>query len=121
MTVLVAVPDSKEGRYALLAGAEEARLLATDLVVLNLTLGSLDVSALPADVPHEVLDRVGPEDRDPADAVLDELRDRPGVTRLVLGVRRRSPIGKALLGSLSQRLLLESPVPVVAVKAPLPG
>ena len=119
MTVLVAVPDSREGRYALLAGAEEARLLGTDLLILNLTLGTLDVSGLPADLTYEVLDRVGPEDRDPADAVLDELHDRPDVARLVLGVRRRSPLGKALLGSLSQRLLLESPVPVVAVKYPL--
>jgi nucleotide-binding universal stress UspA family protein len=118
MTVLVAVPDSKEGRYALLAAAEEARLFSTDLLVLNLTLGKLDVSGLPADVPHEVLDRAGPEDRDPADAVLDEINGRPDIVRLVLGVRRRSPIGKALLGSLSQRLLLESPIPVVAVKQP---
>ena len=118
MTVLVAVPDSKEGRHALLAAAEEARLLSTDLLILNLTLGSLDVSALPADVAHEVVDRAGPEDRDPADAVLDEIKERPDIVRLVLGIRRRSPIGKALLGSLSQRLLLESPIPVVAVKLP---
>ena len=119
MTVLVAVPDSKEGRYALQAAADEARLLATDLLVLNLTLSPLDVSGLPSDVRHTVVDRTGPEDRDPADAVLDEINDRPDVVRLVLGVRRRSPLGKALLGSLSQRLLLESPVPVVAVKSPL--
>jgi nucleotide-binding universal stress UspA family protein len=118
MTVLVAVPDSKEGRYALLAAAEEARLLSTDLLVLNLTLSALDVTALPGDVSYQVIDRVGPDDRDPADAVLDEINDRPDVARLVLGVRRRSPLGKALLGSLSQRLLLESPVPVVAVKQP---
>jgi len=31
-------------------------------------------------------------------------------------MKRRSPIGKALLGSLSQRLLLEADVPVLAVK-----
>jgi nucleotide-binding universal stress UspA family protein len=35
---------------------------------------------------------------------------------LVIGVKRRSAVGKALLGSISQRLLLESPIPVLAVK-----
>ncbi|WP_344994490.1 universal stress protein, partial [Tsukamurella soli] len=35
---------------------------------------------------------------------------------LVIGVKRRSPLGKAVLGSVSQRLLLHSPIPVLAVK-----
>lgn len=116
MTVLVAASDTKEGRAALLAGAEEARLLGADLVVLNLALGPLDLSVLPADLAVEVVDRQGPEDRDPVDAVLDEITARPAARRLVIGVRRRSPIGKAILGSISQRLLLECPLPVLAVK-----
>ncbi len=116
MTVLVAVPDSKEGQVALLAGVEEAQLLGTDLVVVNLTLGPLDISSLPSDLAVEVVERKGLGDRDPVDAVLDEITARPGTQRLVIGLRRRSPIGKAILGSVSQRLLLESPVPVVAVK-----
>ena len=44
MTVLVAVPEGREGPQALDAGITEARLLATDLVVLNLTLSTIDVS-----------------------------------------------------------------------------
>jgi nucleotide-binding universal stress UspA family protein len=116
MTVLVAVPDSKEGSAALLAGAEEARLLGTDLVVVNLALGPLDPNALPSDLAVEVVERTGLGDRDPVEAVLDEITARPGAQRLVIGLRRRSPIGKAILGSVSQRLLLESPVPVLAVK-----
>lgn len=117
MSILVAVADSKEGREALAAAAGEAQQLGTDLVVVNLTLSTLDTSALPGDLPHEVVDRVGSADADPVEAVLDVLEKRPGVTRMVIGLRRRSPMGKAVLGSTSQRLLLESPVPVLAVKA----
>ena len=116
MSVLVAVADSKEGREALAAAATEARLLGADLVVVNLGLSALDTSALGTGLDHEVVERLGREDADPVEVVLDELERRPDVSRLVIGLRRRSPVGKALLGSTSQRLLLESPVPVLAVK-----
>lgn len=115
MSVMVAVPESPEGVAALAAGAAEAQLLGTDLIVVNLSLARLDTSVLPSDVEVTVLDRHGRADRDPAEAVLDEIRDRD-VQRLVIALRRRSPVGKALLGSVSQRLLLDAPVPVVAVK-----
>lgn len=115
MSVMVAVPDSPEGIAALAAGAAEANLLSTDLIVVNLGLRQLDTSNVPVGTQLKVIDRAGKSDRDPVDAVLDEIRDHD-VSRLVIGLKRRSPVGKALLGSISQRLLLESPVPVVAVK-----
>lgn len=115
MSVLVAVPDSPEGIAALAAGVAEADLLNTDLIVVNLALNPLDTSSLPAGVQVKVIERVGRSDRDPAEAVLDEI-EAHDVSRLVIGLKRRSPVGKALLGSISQRLLLESPVPVIAVK-----
>jgi nucleotide-binding universal stress UspA family protein len=115
MSVLVAVPDSPEGTAALAAGVAEADLLGTDLIVVNLALTPLDTSTVPVGTQIKVIDRTGKTDRDPADAVLDDIRAH-GVSRLVIGLKRRSPVGKALLGSVSQRLLLDSPVPVVAVK-----
>jgi nucleotide-binding universal stress UspA family protein len=115
MSVLVAVPDSPEGIAALAAGVAEADLLNTDLIVVNLSLTPLSTSAVPTGMQVKVIERVGRSDRDPAEAVLDEIRAHD-ISRLVIGLRRRSPVGKALLGSVSQRLLLESPVPVVAVK-----
>ena len=115
MSVLVAVPDSPEGIAALAAGVAEADLLHTELIVVNLGLKPLDTSSIPTGTHAKVIDRIGKGDRDPAEAVLDEITAHD-VQRLVIGVKRRSPVGKAVLGSISQRLLLESPVPVVAVK-----
>lgn len=115
MSVLVAVPDSPEGIAALAAGVAEANLLGTDLIVVNLALEPLDASSIPTGTQVKVIERAGKSDRNPAEAVLDEIKTHT-VDRLVIGLKRRSPVGKALLGSISQRLLLESPVPVVAVK-----
>ncbi|GAA3624095.1 universal stress protein [Microlunatus ginsengisoli] len=115
MTILVAVPESPEGRYALGAAAAEAKSCATDLVVINLGLRRLDESILPRDVELTVIERSGPQ-RGPADSVLEYVAQNPAISRLVIGMKRRTPVGKAVFGSVSQRLLLESPVPVLAVK-----
>lgn len=115
--MIVAVPDGKLAPQALSAAADEARLLGTDLLVVNLTSEPLDTEPIGSDVRTEVLDRGGAEDHpDQVETVLAEIQARPGVQRLVIGLRRRSPLGKAILGSISQRLLLEAPVPVLAVK-----
>jgi nucleotide-binding universal stress UspA family protein len=120
MSILVAVPDSPEGIAALAGGVAEANLLGTDLIIINLALKQLDTSTIPVETQYKVIDRTGKSDRDPAEAVLDEIKEHD-VSRLVIGVKRRSPVGKALLGSVSQRLLLDSPVPVVAVKLRVEG
>lgn len=116
MSVLVAVTDSKEGQAALAAAITEAQSLGTELVALNLTLHALPAPEVPDGLTVRVLDRQGPDGRDPVDAVLDQISTDADIQRLVIGIRRRSPVGKALLGSVSQRLLLESPIPVLAVK-----
>ncbi|OZC87128.1 universal stress protein [Rhodococcus sp. 06-412-2C] len=116
MAILVAVTDNEEGRHALRVAADEASAMRTELIVVNLTLGGLDVSELDAELAVRVIDRAGRADRDPATAVLDEIDAHPEVTRLVIGIKRRSRVGKALLGSITQRLLMMSPVPVLSVQ-----
>ena len=115
MTVMVAVPDSPEGVAALAASVREAELLGTELIAVNLALRPLDTSTVPSTTKVTVLDRHGSSDRDPVEAVLADMGEH-GVQRLVIGIKRRTPVGKALLGSVSQRLLLEAPVPILAVK-----
>jgi len=116
MSVLVALTDSAEGRAALEAGAHEAVALNVQLTVVNLTGGDVDTTSIGSEVPFEVVVPTGGSDVDEVEQVLQVLEERPEVTRLVVGVRKRSPIGKAVLGSIAQRLILESPIPVLSVK-----
>ncbi|MGV9714218.1 universal stress protein [Gordonia sp. NPDC003424] len=115
MCIIVAVTDNAEGTHALEEALGEAERFNTDLVAVNLALTKLDLSGIETDVPITVVDRTGRDERDPADAVLHEISHH-NPTRLVVGVKRRSAVGKAVLGSVSQKLILQSPIPVLAVK-----
>jgi len=118
MTIIAAVTDNREGRVALVEAVAEAKSLGSDLVVVNLGSTALDMTSFDTDgVTIAVVDHRGKDKEFSTDAVLDEIA-RHKATRLVIGVRRRTPVGKAILGSLSQQLLLRSPVPVLAVKLP---
>ena len=55
-------------------------------------------------------------DSDPADAILDACR-RTQARLLVIGTRKRTPVGKLIMAPTTQRLLLEAPCPVLCVKA----
>lgn len=118
MAIMVAVTDTDEGVYALATAIREARESHASLIVLNLTTRKVDTSTAGPSVSVRTITRNGPEDRDHASVILDELSKAPDVDKLVLGVRRRSPVGKATLGNVGQRVLLEAPVPVLAVKVP---
>jgi nucleotide-binding universal stress UspA family protein len=48
--------------------------------------------------------------------VLDAAEDHQA-DLIVIGLRRRTPVGKLFLGSTAQRIILEADCPVVAVKA----
>jgi nucleotide-binding universal stress UspA family protein len=117
MSICVAVTNSKEGTAALEAAAIEAHQLNVPLLAVNLTGADLDTSALAPEVQYEVVVPGGPATLDEVEQVLGVVADHPEVTRLVVGVRKRSPLGKVVLGSIAQRLILDAPVPVLSVKA----
>jgi nucleotide-binding universal stress UspA family protein len=117
MSICVAVTDNKEGTAALEAAAIEAVRQGAPLVAVNLTASDLDTSAIAQEVDYEVVVPHGPSDLDEVEQVLKVIEDHPEVTLLVVGVRKRSAIGKAVLGSIAQRLILDATVPVLSVKA----
>ena len=53
----------------------------------------------------------------PADEILTAATE-VGADLIVIGLRRRSPVGKLFLGSSSQQIILDADCPVVAVKRP---
>ena len=53
---------------------------------------------------------------DPADDLI-EVAEKEGAALIVIGLRRRSPVGKLLMGSNAQEILLQADCPVLAVKA----
>ncbi len=132
MTVAVAHQDSTTARLALAHAVQEATFRGTDLAVLHVVDSALDADreeAYRLGVSDEIERAVGKDadvswklhlktgSGDVGDVIVS-LVDRLGVDLLVLGARRRSPVGKALLGSVAQTIILEANVPVLVVKAP---
>ena len=126
MTVVVGYMPTAPGHAALDAAILEAERRGTDLVVVQPRPRRHQSPDLveDIDVEQDKLTRSGlrfelrdPEhDSDPADVILESARER-SADLIVLGIRRRSPVGKIIMASTAQRVLLESPCPVLCVKA----
>lgn len=130
-TIVVGYVPKQEGRAALDRAAEEAVLRNARLVVVNSHRGGRDFDrddALESEqqlqevrdklqdagVEHEIRQLV--RGMDPADDLIKVAED-VNAAFIVIGLRRRSPVGKLILGSNAQRVLLDAPCPVLAVKA----
>lgn len=111
-----------EGDAALLAGIEEAQRRGARLVVVH-TLSDHDgeptyldeVRSVLADagIDHDL--RILERGHDASDQLVD-LAEEVDAELIVIGLRRRSPVGKLILGSNAQRVLLDAPCPVLTVK-----
>lgn len=127
MSIVVAYSPDIYGRAALDHGLAEAQLRETTLVVVNVTRGDslVDSHYAHEDEVQQVLDRLeaaGVDAKvrrdvvpDIADAVLAVAHEEDA-TLIVVGVRHRTPVGKMLLGSVAQRVILDASCPVLAVK-----
>ncbi|WP_299518923.1 universal stress protein [uncultured Serinicoccus sp.] len=113
MTVVLAWTTTLEGRAAEETAVAEARRRSLDLVVVPMQEGTPEVSADGVQVRVHAPDE---RDRDVVGDFLD-IASEEDAALIVIGVRHRSAIGKLILGSSAQQILLEASAPVLAVKA----
>ena len=128
MTILIGYIPTPPGEAALEAGLAEAARSGDDVVILNSPRRGSHVDVALVDEASAagllvraegqgVTARVDHSEHS-ADIVdtFTTLVTENDARLVVIGLRRRSPVGKLVMGSDAQRLLLELDVPVLAVK-----
>ena len=129
--VVVGYVPKPEGEAAVDQGIAEARLRGVELIVVNSHRGGReydddtstrteqDLSALEtklkeSGLPYDVRQLV--RGFEPAEDLIS-VAEANDADLIVIGLRRRSPVGKLILGSNAQRILLDAHCAVLAVKA----
>ncbi len=134
MTVALAHQATPTGHLALTQAGREAVMRDTPLVVIHV-VAAIDLDnteAFAGGITDEISTVVAEasltnltwrlelttakDDAGVPDAVLGVV-DRSDAELLVIGARRRTPVGKFLLGSATQTMILHADVPVLVVKA----
>lgn len=128
MTVVVGYIPNQYGEAALSAGLAEARRRGSGVLVVNATKGDalVDQKYLGEDAAAELTRRLASESdvstevrqtiaADVASEIV-RIAEEVSASMIVIGVRRRSPVGKMFMGSVAQQVLLDATVPVLAVK-----
>lgn len=130
MSVVVGYVPTLEGEAALDSAIHEATARGVRLVVVLSERGNRfgpEATGLQEhaddvrrrldelDLRHDV--RLTSRGRDVADDIIAAATEDE-CQLIVIGLRRRSPVGKLILGSNAQRILLDAPCPVLAVKPP---
>lgn len=130
MGIVVGYVANPEGRAALERAGAAAVRLSAPLVVVHSRRPGREVDAGEAELLAAVHDKVRaelaeagqsvevrevPDSDDPADDLITAAEES-GASLIVIGLRRRTPVGKLILGASAQRILLDAPCPVLAVK-----
>ncbi|MCF8588874.1 universal stress protein [Gordonia liuliyuniae] len=129
--IVVGYAGGSHGRACLEQAIDEASVRGTGVLVINAVseggrgssartvrivdadeIAQVQERLVESGVPFEIRQQIG---ADPSEELLRAM-DEPDAQLLVIGMRRRTQVGKLLLGSTSQYLLIECAKPVMVVK-----
>ncbi|RJT07908.1 universal stress protein [Halococcus sp. IIIV-5B] len=131
MAILTVIDINSETKPVLSVGNELANTFGEEQVILQVISDSDDEMEMKETIEKRVRDDIGEIDdttieidkepsfwevNDPAERVASQVTDRAeeiDANYIVVGSRKRSPAGKAILGSVAQKVLLNSAAPVV--------
>ena len=134
MRMMVAYDGSKAAEAALQLVKERAKQTATHVLIATSSMATEGTRHLYAAELEEIHRRlmtakkIFDNEQIPCDIYLSDRGNEPGedivrlakehdVDQLVVGVRKRSKVGKLLIGSVAQYIILHAVCPVLAVKA----
>ena len=127
MTVVIGYVPNQYGEAALHLGLQEASVRKMRVVVVNASRGDayidkrfvneqdltdLDERLTSAGVDHLVHQAVGV---DIGDEIV-RVAEANHAELVVIGIRPRSPVGKVLMGSVAQTVIMDAPCPVLTVR-----
>lgn len=127
-SLILGYTPTPQGEAALSLAILEAQTHRAELIVVNVSradsyvdvnlaetdeLQALDDRLRKSGVSHQIVQNIG---REPAADIL-RLADQRGADLIIIGLRHRSAVGKLLLGSTAQRILLEASCPVLTIRA----
>ena len=129
-TVVLGYVPKPEGEAALAAAIAECGVRGADLVVVNAHRArdadpswkqrvATELDQVRARVEGEGVKvdvRTPQSELEPADDLI-AIAEEVDADLIVIGLRRRTPVGKLILGSSAQRILLDAHCPVLAVKS----
>ena len=128
MTIVIGYVPSPVGEAALEAGLAEAAVHGDEVVILNSPRrrSTVDGDLVDEAAADDLVARATAagvtatvDHADHGDDLVETFQKvivRTSARLVVIGLRRRSPVGKLVTGSDAQRLLLDLDVPILAVK-----